>query len=43
MIGGKLCRFVSLRCSPNQSKCDFGAFANKFGLKIDAVTANNPV
>ena len=41
MIGGKLCWFVSLCCSPNQSQDDFGSFANNFELNIDAVTANN--
>ena len=42
MIGGKLCRFVSLYRSPNQSEDDFKSFANNFELNIDAVTANNP-
>ena len=42
MIGGKLCRFVSLYRSPNQSEDDFESFANNFELNIDAVTANNP-
>ena len=42
MIGGKLCRFVSLYCSPNQSQDDFESFANNFELNIDAVTVNNP-
>ena len=36
MIGGKLCRFVSLYRLPNQSQDDFQSFAN-----IDAVTAIN--
>ena len=38
----KLCRFVSLYRSPNQSKDDFESFANNFELNIDAVTVNNP-
>ena len=42
MIGGKLCRFVSLYRLPNQSQDDFESFANSFELNIDAVTANNP-
>ena len=42
MIGGKLCSFVSLYCSPNQSQDDFESFANNLELNIGAVTANNP-
>ena len=42
MIGGKLCRFISLYRSPNQSQDDFESFADNFELNIDAVTANNP-
>ena len=42
MIGGKLCRFISLYRSPNHSKDNFESFANNFELNIDAVTANNP-
>ena len=42
MIGGKLCRSVSLYCSPNQSEDDFESFANNVELNIDAATANNP-
>ena len=42
IIGGKLCRFVSLYRLPNQSQDDFESFANNFELNIDAVTANNP-
>ena len=41
MIGGKLCRFVSLYRLPNQSQDDFQSFANNFELNIDAVTAIN--
>ena len=40
-IGGKLCRFVSLYCSPSQSQDDFESFANNFELNIDTATANN--
>ena len=42
MLGGKLCRFVSLYPTPNKSQDDFESFANNFELNIDAVTANNP-
>ena len=42
MNGGKLCRFVSLYRSPNQSQDDFESFVNNFELIIDAITANNP-
>ena len=42
IIGGKLRRFVSLYCSPNQLQDDFELFANNFELNIDAVTTNNP-
>ena len=40
-IGGKLCRFVSLFCSPSQSQDDFKSFANNFDLNIDTAIANN--
>ena len=42
MIGGKLCRFVSLYRSPNQSQDDFESFADNFELHIDVVKGNNP-
>ena len=42
MIGGKLCRFVSLYCSPNQLQDDFESFPNNFELNIDAVAVSNP-
>ena len=42
MNGGKLCRFVSLYRSPNQSQDDFESFVNNFELIIDAIIANNP-
>ena len=41
IIGGELCRLVSLYRSPNQSQDDFESFAENFELKIDAVSANN--
>ena len=41
MVGGKLCRFVSLYRSQNQSQDDFESFANNFESNID--TANNPL
>ena len=40
-IGGKLCRFVSVYCSPSQLQDDFESFANNFELNIDTATANN--
>ena len=40
-IGGKLCRFVSLYCSPSQSQDDFESIANNFELNVDTATANN--
>ena len=42
MIGGKLCRFVSLYHQSNQSQDDFESFSSIFELNTDAVTANNP-
>ena len=41
MTGGKLCRFISLCRSPNQSQDDFESFPNNFELNIDSVTAKN--
>ena len=40
-IGGKLCRYVSLYHSPNQSQDDFESFANNLELNIDTATAHN--
>ena len=40
-IGGKLCRFVSLYCSPSQSQDDFEWFTNNFELDIDRAGVNN--
>ena len=41
IIGGKLCRFVSLYRSRSQSQDNFESFANNFELNIDTATANN--
>ena len=38
----KICSFVSLNKSPNQSKDDFENFCNNFELTLDAVLATNP-
>ena len=37
----KICNFVSLSKSPNQSKDDFENFCNNFELTLDAVLATN--
>ena len=37
----KICNFVSLNKSPNQSKDDFENFCNNFELTLDAVLATN--
>ena len=39
---GKLCRFISLYCSPSQSQNNFEAFANNLELNIDTAATNNP-
>ena len=41
IIGGELCKFVSLYHPLNQLQDDFESFANNFELDIDAVTAIN--
>ena len=41
MIRGKLCRFLSLYCLPNQLSDHFELFASNFELNIDVDTANN--
>ena len=41
-LGDKICNFVSLYRSPNQSEDDFENFCNKFELTLDAVSATNP-
>ena len=41
-IGDKICNFVSLCRSPNQSEDDFENFCNNFELTLDAVSATNP-
>ena len=38
----KICNFVSLYRSPNQSEDDFESFCNNFELTLDAVSATNP-
>ena len=41
-IGDKICNFVSLFRSPNQSEDDFENFCNNFELTLNAVSATNP-
>ena len=41
-LGDKICKFVSLYRSPNQSEDDFENFCNNFVLTLDAVSATNP-
>ena len=41
-LGDKICNFVSLYRSPNQSEDDFENFCNNFELTLDAVSATNP-
>ena len=41
-LGDKICSFVSLYRSPNQSEDDFENFYNNFELTLDAVSATNP-
>ena len=41
-ICDKICDFVSLYRSPNQSEDDFENFCNNFELTLDAVSATNP-
>ena len=38
----KICNFVSLCSSPNQSEDDFKNFCDNFELTLDAVSATNP-
>ena len=40
-LGDKICNFVSLCRSPNQSEDDFENFCNNFELTLDAVLATN--
>ena len=40
-LGDKICNFVSLHRSPNQSEDDFENFCNNFELTLDAVSATN--
>ena len=41
-LGDKICNFVSLYRSPNQSKDDFENFCNNFELTLHALSATNP-
>ena len=41
-LGDKVCNFVSLYMSPNQSEEDFENFCNNLELTLDAVSATNP-
>ena len=41
-LGDKICNFVSLYRSPNQSEDDFENFCKNFELTLDAVSAANP-
>ena len=41
-LGDKICNFVSLYRSQNQSEDDFENFCNNFELTLDAVSATNP-
>ena len=41
-LGDKICNFVSLYRSPNQSEDDFENFCNDFELTLDPASATNP-
>ena len=41
-IGGKLCNFIILHCSPSQSPHDSKTFLKNFELNLNAILANNP-
>ena len=41
-LGDKICNFVSLYRSPNQSQDDLENFCNNFELTLDAVSATSP-
>ena len=41
-IKDKLCNFITLYHSPNQSRNDFESFINNFELNLDSVMVNNP-
>ena len=41
-IKDKLCNFITLYRSPNQSQDDFESFINNFELNLDSVIVNNP-
>ena len=38
----KLCNFIVLYCSPNQSQDDFETFQKNSELNLDTILANNP-
>ena len=42
IIKGKLCNFITLYRSPNQSQDDFEPFVNNFESNLDSVMVNNP-
>ena len=41
-LGDKICKFLSLHMSPNQSEDGFKNFCNNFELTLDVVSAINP-
>ena len=41
-IGEKLCNFIVLYRSPNQSQDDFKTFLKNSDLNLDTILANNP-
>ena len=42
IIGGKLCLFISLYRSPNQSHDEFNSFKKNLDLNLDKATTYNP-
>ena len=42
IIGDKLCHFVTLYRSPNQSHDEFNSFIKNLELKLDNATTFNP-
>ena len=41
-IGDKVCNFISLYQSPNQSLDEFETFAGNLELNLDTIVLNNP-
>ena len=41
-IGDKVCNFISLYRSPNQSLDEFETFADNLELNLDTIVLNNP-